>query len=117
MYEIRRMTDIWTNITLQDIYTIPKGGTISSIRTIWTSLQKILLAQAQATRKDDPKEVERRTLRHSIEGNQCKAFFVSATCLRNGENVVFFMDSVDPEYTIVHLPKEGLFEPDSILII
>ena len=43
MYEIRRMTDIWTNITLQDIYTIPKGGTISSIRTIWTSLQKSYL--------------------------------------------------------------------------
>ena len=50
------------------------------------------------------REAERRTLRHSIESNQCKAFFVSATCLRNGENVVF-MDCVDPEYTISPPPK------------
>ena len=104
MYEIRRMTDIWTNITLQDIYTIPKGGTISSIRTIWTSLQKSYLLKPKPLERMIQREAERRTLRHSIEGNQCKAFFVSATCLRNGENVVF-MDCVDPEYTISPPPK------------
>ena len=73
MYEIRRMTDIWTNITLQDIYTIPREVQSLLFERFGLS-SKILFAQAQPTRKDDPKEAERRTLRHSIEGNQCKAF-------------------------------------------
>jgi NTE family protein len=104
LYEIRRMTDIWTNLTLQQIYTIPKGGAITSIRTLWKSLQNSYLLKPDPLEQLIQKEAQRRTLRHSIEGNQCKAFFISATCLRNGENVVF-MDCVDPKYTILPPPK------------
>ena len=104
LYEIRRMTEIWTNLELQQIYTIPKGGAISSIRSLWKSLQQSYLLEAKPLQQLIEIEAQRRTLRHSIEGNQCKAFFVSATCLRNGENVVF-MDTVDPDYTIKPPPK------------
>ena len=107
-HEIKRMTEIWTNLTIERIYTLPVSGALSAIRKMVSFSQTGCLFNQEPLRKLILEEAARRTLRHSIAQRKCQAFIVSATHLTSGENTLF-VDTQDPAFKIPPPPQGRVF--------
>jgi NTE family protein len=98
MYELDRMEELWTEIRIGKIFNIPDGA-IASIRRLLSSARQAALLDPTPLSEIIVREAKRKTLRQSIDSGHCKAFFVSATMLRNGKNILF-TECADPEFQI-----------------
>ena len=97
--EIKRMQDIWQNISIQDVFSFYEGGTFGTFRyMLGMSSRGHLLSQAPL-RKLIEQEASRRSLRKSIAKNKCRAYIVSATHLQTGEGTLF-VETNDPTFKI-----------------
>ncbi|MGC6508304.1 MAG: patatin-like phospholipase family protein [Myxococcota bacterium] len=99
MAEIRRMTEIWTQLKVEQIYTLPVDGIFSAVRRLIQATKQPNLLDASPLKSLIRQEASRRSLRKSILQGRCKAFVIAATRLSSGQNICF-VDTADPEFTI-----------------
>lgn len=103
--EIRRMTEIWHNLKIEDMYNLPTGP-ISFIRNLLQTSQMMALVDTSPFIEFVQKEAARRTIRHSINPKQCKGFLVSATHMYSGR-MTTFADVADESIEIAK-PYSGM---------
>ena len=87
-HEIQRMTDIWTNLHISDMYNLPTGP-LSFIRHLMRTTKLMSLVDTKPFIEFVQKEAARRTIRHSINPYQCQGFLVSATHMYSGRMTTF----------------------------
>jgi len=97
--EVQRMHDIWTNLTVEDIYKVPFRGAFGTIKGLYKSAQRAAVLDPAPLLKLIQQEASRRTLRESIRSGRCRAFVISATQLHTGKNVLF-LDTADPNFSM-----------------
>lgn len=103
--EIHRMTEIWTNITIPQIYELPYKGVFSTLRQLYRATKVGSVLIPTPLQRLIEKESVRRVLRDSISTGKCKAFIVSSTHLTSGENTLF-VDTGDQHFQ-VPVPPQG----------
>lgn len=87
--EIHRMTELWNNLEIEHIFTLPVDSVFSAFKRLIKATQQTNLLDATPLRTLIQKEASRRTLRKSIGEGRCRAFIVSATRLSSGQNICF----------------------------
>lgn len=97
--EIRRMTEIWTSLSVDQIYTLPVDGLFSAVRRLMQATKQPNLLDASPLKTLIRQEASRRSLRKSIQQGRCKAFVIAATRLSSGQNICF-VDTADDAFTI-----------------
>ena len=102
--EIRRMTEIWSQLQTGQIYEFPINGAFSAIRRLFQVTRSGALFNQEPLRKLIIQEATRRGIRQSIGEGRCRAFIVSATHLTSGENTLF-IDTRDPDFHIPQPPQ------------
>lgn len=98
MMEVRKMTELWTELHIGKMYNLPSGS-ISLIQQAYRSLFSSSVFDAKPFEELVRKEAARRTLRKSINLKQCHAFLVNATHMTSGGNTVF-ADTASPDIVI-----------------
>lgn len=101
--EINRMTEIWTTLTVEQIYTLPVDGVFSAFKRLMRATKQPNLLDARPLQKLIQREASRRTLRKSILQGRCRAFIVAATRLSSGQNICF-VDRADADFKITDPP-------------
>ncbi|MEC7984724.1 MAG: patatin-like phospholipase family protein [Myxococcota bacterium] len=102
--EVRRMTEIWTNLKVEDIFEMYGSTAFRTIRHLFRVGRHGYLLDQTPLRTLIEREAARRSLRKSIAQGKCKAYFVSATVLNSGDGTLF-VETGDPTFTIPPLPK------------
>ena len=97
--EIKRMQEVWQQISIQDVFSFYEGGTFGTIRYMLGISSRGHLLSQSPLRALIEQEASRRSLRKSISAQQCRAYIVSATHLQTGEGTLF-VESNDPTFTI-----------------
>ena len=97
--EIERMHEIWSNLSIQDIFSFYEGGTFGTIRYLMGITNRGYLLNQEPLRKLIQQEASRRSLRKSIASGTCHAYIVSATHLQTGEGALF-VETADPHFQI-----------------
>ena len=69
--EIRRMTEVWTTLTVEQIYTLPVDGIFSAVRRLMQATKQPNLLDASPLKKLIRQEASRRSLRKSIQQGRC----------------------------------------------
>ena len=105
LIEVVRCTELWTNFSVEDVYTLPFKGWIHIIKDLKGVARRSAFLDPTPLHNLIVQEAARRTIRHSIGSGKCKAFIVSATQLHGGENVLF-VDTADPNF-IIPPPPHG----------
>jgi len=104
MLEIHRMYDIWSTLSVEEIYRVPFQGAFGTLKGIYKSAQRASILDPTPLLSLIQKEASRRSLRDSIGSGKCLAFIVSATQLHTGKNVLF-LDTADPDFFIPDPPQ------------
>ena len=99
MQEIERMTHIWQNLSIDNVFSFFKGGTFGTIRYLVGASNRGYILSAEPLRQLIQKEASRRSMRKSIAAGKCKAYFVSATHLQTGVGTLF-VETADPSFRI-----------------
>ena len=104
-YEIKRMTEVWTqDVRIDRIYHLPIGP-ISFFRNLFQISKRASFLDASPLQKMVENEAGRRGLRHGIHPDRCKAFLVAATEVHSSKNIIF-ADTASPDIA-VPAPKSG----------
>ena len=98
--EIKRMHEIWSNLSIHDIFSFYEGGTLGTIRYVMGIMNRGFLLNQEPLRKLIEQEASRRSLRKSVVAGKCQAYIVSATHLHTGEGTLF-VETADPYF---HIP-------------
>jgi NTE family protein len=88
MLEMRKMTELWTNLQIDQIYNLPKSS-FSMLQQAYRALFASSFFDAEPFSNIVKREAARRTLRKSISQKQCHAFLVNATHMTSGRKTIF----------------------------
>ena len=99
IHEISRMTSIWQNLSINQIFSFYQGGTIGTIRYLVGASNRGYILSHEPLRQFKEREASRRSMRKSIASGKCKAYFVSATHLQTGVGTLF-VETADPNFRI-----------------
>jgi len=87
---VRRMTTIWQEMEIAQIFTLQSGGVMRTVRSMFNASQLTALLGVEPLYELARREFPRAALRDSIDSGACKAFIISATRLDDGFNVLFY---------------------------
>lgn len=87
---LRRMTQIWQEMEIADVFTLQTGGVFRAARAMFRATQLTALLGVEPLYELARREFPRVALRESIDSGACKAFIISATRLDDGFNTLFY---------------------------
>ncbi|MFT5685868.1 MAG: NTE family protein [Myxococcota bacterium] len=96
---IQRISRMWQEVTIGDVYLFEGGGVFSTVRSLLRAAQEGALLNPAPLRRLVRREFPRAAMRRSIDSGDCQAFIISATRLDNGLNTLF-CDSAMQDLTI-----------------
>ena len=86
--EIDRMTALWHNIQINQVYNLPIGP-LAFLRNLVQASRRASLIDASPLANLVEVEAARRGLRYGIHPNRCQAFLVATTHMTTCQNVIF----------------------------
>ena len=86
--EIRKMTELWTNLQIDQMYNLPKTS-FSALQHAYRALFSASFFDSTPFSKLVQQEASRRTLRKSINRKLCHGFLVHATHMVSGRKTIF----------------------------
>ncbi len=86
---IDRVTQIWRDMTIGDVYKLETGGLIRSLRATWAAASGASLLDAAPLYELVDKLAPLPELRQAIDSHALQSFIVSATQVDTGINVLF----------------------------
>lgn len=87
---VRRMTAIWQEMQISDVFTLQTGGVMRTVRAMFNAPQMTALLGVEPLYELARREFPRAALRESIDSGACIAFIISATRLDDGFNLLFY---------------------------
>ncbi len=100
---IDRMTAIWQEMTVDQVYKVDTGGIIRTLRATWAATSGMSLLDAEPLYELVRRESPMQQLRQAIDSGACRCFVISATQVDTGLNVLF-ADTVDATLAFDPLP-------------
>ncbi len=100
---VRRLSALWRNVRIDDIYQLRVRDVLATLRSTFRSSSAFSLLDARPLRGTVEALYPRAALRRSIDSGNCRAFVVSATELVTGYNALFF-DSASPDLDLRPAP-------------
>ncbi|MEC8381226.1 MAG: patatin-like phospholipase family protein [Myxococcota bacterium] len=88
MLEIRKMTELWTNLHIDQMYDLPKTS-FSMLQHAYRALFSSSFFDSTPFAQLVQKEASRRTLRKSISRKLCHGYLVHATHMASGRKTIF----------------------------
>ena len=88
MLEIRKMTELWTNLQIDQMYDLPKTS-FSMLQHAYRALFNSSFFDSTPFATLVQKEASRRTLRKSISRKLCHGYLVHATHMASGRKTIF----------------------------
>lgn len=87
---LRRMTQLWQEMQISDVFTLQTGGVFRAARAMFSASKLTALLGAEPLYDLARREFPRAALRDSIDSGGCRAFIISATRLDDGFNQLFY---------------------------